>query len=136
MTVSSRSETVSLYLIQREKSNWEWTSPADYDPRARPWYQAAIAAGKTVLTEPYIDTVTKSLLMTIAVPAKTETGQVLGVAGGDLDLDTLVKTINALDFHGDGYAFLVNGNGQILVHPEAALVNKRLKKLTQTLRHG
>jgi len=55
-------------------------TPADYDPRARPWYQAAIAAGKTVLTEPYIDTVTKSLLMTIAVPAKTETGQVLGVA--------------------------------------------------------
>lgn len=102
-------------------------TPADYDPRTRPWYQAAVAAGKTILTEPYTDAVSKSLLMTIAVPAKTASGQVLGVAGGDLDLDSLVKTINALDFHGGGYAFLVDGNGQILVHPDAALVNKTLK---------
>jgi methyl-accepting chemotaxis protein len=101
--------------------------PADYDPRTRPWYQATIGAGKTILTEPYTDAVSKSLLMTIAVPVKNATGQVLGVAGGDLDLDALVKTINALDFHGGGYAFLVDGNGQILVHPEAALVNKTLK---------
>lgn len=29
--------------------------PADYDPRSRPWYKDAIAAGGSTLTEPYVD---------------------------------------------------------------------------------
>ena len=101
--------------------------PAGYDARTRPWYKGAVDAGKTTLTEPYTDAVTKSLIITIATPVKGPNGQVLGVAGGDLTLDTLVKTINALDFHGNGYAFLVDATGQILVHPDQALVNKNLK---------
>lgn len=40
--------------------------PGDYDPRTRPWYTGAIAAGKTTLTEPYLDAVTKGLIVTIA----------------------------------------------------------------------
>jgi methyl-accepting chemotaxis protein len=101
--------------------------PAGYDARTRPWYKGAVDAGKTTLTEPYTDAVTKSLIITIATPVKAPNGQAVGVAGGDLTLDTLVKTINGLNFHGGGYAFLVDGNGQILVHPDQALVNKTLK---------
>jgi methyl-accepting chemotaxis protein len=101
--------------------------PADYDARTRPWYKGAVAAGKTTLTEPYTDAVTKSLLITIAAPVKGPSGQTVGVAGGDLALDALVKTLNALNFQGNGYAFLVDATGQILVHPDESLVNKTLK---------
>ena len=32
--------------------------PAGYDPRTRPWYEDAVAAGGTTLTEPYVDAAT------------------------------------------------------------------------------
>jgi len=60
--------------------------PADFDPRQRPWYKAAIAAGSTTLTEPYVDTATGELVISAATPAKRG-GDNLGVAGGDLSLE-------------------------------------------------
>jgi len=96
--------------------------PEGYDPRTRPWYQGAKRAGGTTLTEPYVDASTGQLTVTIATPVQT-----LGVAGGDLGLDTLVKIINALDFDGMGYAFLVSADGKILVHPDKELVMKSLR---------
>ena len=102
--------------------------PADYDPRTRPWYKDAIAAGGTTLTEPYVDAATNELIITAATPA-TAGGQTLGVVGGDLSLQVLVDIINALDFDNMGYAFLVSGDGKILVHPDKTKVMKTLAEL-------
>ncbi|MDP9941125.1 methyl-accepting chemotaxis protein [Ectopseudomonas alcaliphila] len=98
--------------------------PADYDPRSRPWYKDALAAGGTTLTEPYVDAATGELIITIATPARPA-----GVVGGDLSLQTLVNIINALDFDGIGYAFLVSADGKVLVHPDKNLVMKNLKDI-------
>jgi methyl-accepting chemotaxis protein len=98
--------------------------PADYDPRVRPWYKDAMAAGGTTLTEPYVDAATNELIITIATPAKPA-----GVVGGDLSLTTLVNIINSLDFNGIGYAFLVSADGKILVHPNQSLVMKSLQEV-------
>ncbi|UTW09097.1 methyl-accepting chemotaxis protein [Pseudomonas benzenivorans] len=95
--------------------------PEGYDPRTRPWYKDAVAAGGTTLTEPYMDASTNELTITIATPA-----QPAGVVGGDLGLSTLVELINSLDFNGIGYAFLVSADGTILVHPDQTLVMKSL----------
>jgi len=102
--------------------------PADFDPRERPWYKDAISAASTTLTEPYLDTATNELVISAATPAKRG-GQNLGVVGGDLSLRMLVDTINALDFDGMGYAFLVSGDGKILVHPDKTKVMKTLAEL-------
>jgi methyl-accepting chemotaxis protein len=94
----------------------------NYDPRTRPWYKDAMAAGGSTLTEPYVDASTKQLIITIATPLSGK-----GVVGGDLSLETLVDIVNSLDFAGMGYAFLVSADGQILVHPNGDLVMKNLK---------
>ncbi|HCF2415376.1 methyl-accepting chemotaxis protein PctB, partial [Pseudomonas paraeruginosa] len=99
--------------------------PADYDPRRRPWYNAATSAGQTTLTEPYMEPAIHELVLTIASPAR-QGGQPFGVVGGDLSLQTVVKIINSLDFGGMGYAFLVSGDGKILVHPDKDQVMKNL----------
>ncbi len=99
--------------------------PADYDPRRRPWYNAATSAGQTTLTEPYMEPAIHELVLTIASPAR-QGGQPFGVVGGDLSLQTVVKIINSLDFGGMGYAFLVSGDGKILVHPDKDQVMKSL----------
>ncbi|RRI99815.1 methyl-accepting chemotaxis protein PctA, partial [Pseudomonas aeruginosa] len=102
--------------------------PAGYDPRSRPWYKDAVAAGGLTLTEPYVDAATQELIIAAATPVKAA-GNTLGVVGGDLSLKTLVQIINSLDFSGMGYAFLVSGDGKILVHPDKEQVMKTLSEV-------
>ncbi|MCS9381601.1 methyl-accepting chemotaxis protein PctA [Pseudomonas aeruginosa] len=102
--------------------------PAGYDPRSRPWYKDAVAAGGLTLTEPYVDAATQELIITAATSVKAA-GNTLGVVGGDLSLKTLVQIINSLDFSGMGYAFLVSGDGKILVHPDKEQVMKSLSEV-------
>ncbi|MCT7663034.1 methyl-accepting chemotaxis protein [Shinella kummerowiae] len=99
--------------------------PEGYDPRKRPWYQDAVKANGAVLTEPYIDASTNGLIISSAVPVKRD-GKLVGVAGSDFSLASLVDMINSVDLGGTGFAFLVNKDGQILVHQDKALVTKTL----------
>jgi methyl-accepting chemotaxis protein len=99
--------------------------PEGYDPRQRPWYQDAVKANGSVLTEPYVDASTNELIISAATPVKQD-GKVLGVAGSDFSLKSLVDMVNSVDLGGTGFAFLVNKNGQILVHQDKALVTKTL----------
>ncbi|WP_414156999.1 methyl-accepting chemotaxis protein McpA [Pseudomonas sp. BNK-15] len=101
--------------------------PAGYDPRQRPWYGAAANAGQTVLTAPYQGAV-GGLMVTIATPVKRD-GEMLGVVGGDLTLDTLVQIINSVDFGGIGHAFLADSSGQVIVSPDKDQVMKNLKDI-------
>ncbi|WEK32013.1 MAG: methyl-accepting chemotaxis protein [Candidatus Pseudomonas phytovorans] len=99
--------------------------PDGYDPRTRPWYKDGMNATGATLTEPYIDMTTNK--MVIGILSKVSNG--VGVVGGDLALDGLVQIINSLNFGGMGYAFLVNDQGKILVHPDKDLVMKSLSDL-------
>ncbi|CAI3799230.1 Methyl-accepting chemotaxis protein McpA [Pseudomonas sp. MM221] len=103
--------------------------PAGYDPRQRPWYGAAASAGQTVLTAPYQGAV-GGLMVTIATPVKSRSnGELMGVVGGDVTLDTLVEIINSVDFGGIGHAFLADANGQVIVSPDKDQVMKNLKDI-------
>ncbi len=102
--------------------------PDGYDPRTRPWYKDAINSASTSLTEPYIDAATGQMVITIGTAVK-KAGQTLGVVGADLTLETITDNINSLNFNGMGYAFLVNSDGKILVHPNKELATKNLKDI-------
>ncbi|NER65185.1 methyl-accepting chemotaxis protein [Pseudomonas sp. MAFF212427] len=102
--------------------------PADYDPRARPWYKGALASQGPAITEPYIDTTTGGLVVSVAAAVR-QGDQRVAVAGGDLPLQAVADSINALDFNGMGYAFLVSADGRILVHPDKALVMQSLEQV-------
>ncbi len=101
----------------------EESMPADYDPRTRPWFRDVRAVGSTVLTPPYVDAASGDLVMTIATPSGS------GVAAGDLGLSAISSIVNALDFNGMGYAFLVSKDGTVLVHPDKQMQMKRLADL-------
>lgn len=102
--------------------------PDGFDPRTRPWYKDAVNSGSASLTEPYIDAVTGQMIISIGSAVK-KAGQTLGVTGADLSLQTITDTINALNFNGLGYAFLISGDGKVLVHPDKTLVTQYLKDI-------
>ncbi len=69
---------------------------ADYDPRTRPWYKDANAAGKQIITEAYQDAITNALLVTIAEPVM-KNGKFIGVVGADVLIDQLINDVISLD---------------------------------------
>jgi signal transduction histidine kinase/DNA-binding response OmpR family regulator len=102
--------------------------PADYDPRTRPWYHAALSAGTTTLTEPYLDITTNVETITVAAPVMQD-GKRAGVVGADFSTETLAGVLKATDFGGIGYAFLVTNDGKIVAHPDRSLVSKTLAEI-------
>ncbi len=102
---------------------------AGYDPRTRPWYKDTAQANRTILTAPYVDQITNSLVISPIAPVRGPDGKPFGMTGGDVSLDTLVKIINSIELGDLGYAFMVSKDGTVLVHPQGDLVMKNLRDL-------
>ncbi|MFA0568383.1 methyl-accepting chemotaxis protein [Vibrio gallaecicus] len=104
--------------------------PAGYDPRTRSWYKETMAQGKTVVTEPYIDVATNDLVVTISSPFNTNGFS--GVIGADLNLNQLVDDIVSIEQPGV-YAFLVDGNGNIVAHKNRNLTLQSVSNISNNL---
>lgn len=103
---------------------------ADYDPRVRPWYIDANAAGKQIVTTAYKDAITNALLVTIAEPVRRN-GQFIGVVGADVLIDQLINDVINLDAGENAYAMLIDGqDGTFLAHPDKALSLKPVTALS------
>ncbi|MBV8659034.1 MAG: methyl-accepting chemotaxis protein [Burkholderiales bacterium] len=100
--------------------------PEGYDPTGRPWYQQAAAAGKPVITEPYLDASTKKLVITMATPIMDGTNT-KAVAAGDVFMDGLVSGVLGVKLAHQGYAFVTDTKGQVLIHADEA---RRMKPAT------
>ncbi|WP_139709982.1 methyl-accepting chemotaxis protein [Aeromonas allosaccharophila] len=113
-------------MIQSKPTNL----PAGYDPRQRPWYKDAMAAGKLVITAPYADISTGQLIVTIAEPFQR--GNTQGVIAGDVSISALISDILAVTTEGT-YAMLVDSNGTIIAHPDASMSLKSATALAPEL---
>ena len=102
--------------------------PEGFDPRARDWYKNGLCSDGPVLTEPYTDVSTGKQVISI-VQGVVSNGQPLAVVGGDLSLQMIIDSLNALNFNGMGRAYLINADGKILVHPNPARVGKSLAQV-------
>ncbi len=99
--------------------------PDGYDPTARPWYKAAVSSGKPVVTAPYKDATFGDMTVTFALPLKAD-GKLVGVIGADKSLAEVVKMVNAIKPSENSYAFILDREGRILVHPNTDLALKPL----------
>ncbi|MFA0096154.1 methyl-accepting chemotaxis protein [Vibrio splendidus] len=106
---------------------------AGYDPRQRPWYQEANAAGKQIITTAYQDAITKALLVTIAEPVR-HNGKLVGVVGADVLIDQLVNDVISLDVGDNAYAMLIDASdGTFLAHPDSSLSLKPVSQLSNDI---
>ena len=103
--------------------------PYDKKLSERPWYQPAVEKKGTVLVEPYQDSVTKKIVMTIVCPIyKTGTEQLYGFAGIDITLDQLYSTMKSYKLGQSGFYILTSAGGQLIYHPDEALKNTSVAK--------
>ena len=108
----------------------DWKAPDGYDPRQRPWYKDAMAAGKVAVTAPYEDASSHALMISIAEPYNFGASQ--GVISGDVVISDLIGNVNKIQSEGVS-GLLVDGSGNIVAYKEAALTLKPATDLTQEL---
>ncbi|NOI88361.1 methyl-accepting chemotaxis protein [Vibrio sp. 99K-1] len=103
--------------------------PADYDPRTRPWYKDANTASDLIITEPYQD-FDGSIVISFA---KAFSGQKQGVLAADLTVTSIIDAVLNVKLDNDGFAFLVDGNNNIVAYSDEALSQKPLTSLNPEL---
>ncbi|MBR1390647.1 MAG: methyl-accepting chemotaxis protein [Lachnospiraceae bacterium] len=118
-----RDELLNLYFGTAEKEFYQTdpntSTPDGYDPTQRGWYQAAEAAGETIVTDPYMDVIIGGMCITVATPVYVD-GQLKGVVGADFTLDTITGIVNSIPYENGEYAFLVDASGNYVIHKNEA----------------
>jgi len=115
-----RPELLNMYFGRESdgaffQGNKDATTPEGYDPRARGWYQAAVAAGGTIVTDPYWDVLTNQMCGTIACPVYVD-GKLVGVLGIDMTLQTVTDLTNSINYEEGVYGFLVDSSDNYVAH--------------------
>ncbi len=86
----------------------------------RGWYKGAVQTpNEAYITEPYTDAQTGRLCITVA-RAVVKDGKLAGVCAADMFIDVLADIVSGTVVAKDSYAFLTDGDGGLLIHPNEA----------------
>ncbi|TVQ70825.1 MAG: response regulator [Chromatiaceae bacterium] len=85
-----------------------------FDPRARPWYQAGVAAGRPTWTPIYRHFVLHDLALTASRPYYDANGQLLGVFAVDYVLTQIHAFLRSLDLTPNAQVFVMQGDGHLV----------------------
>lgn len=110
-----RSNTFELVVREPDPND-------SYDPRTRPWYERARARRGVAWTDPYIFFTSKNPGITVGAPVLAGQSSIQGVVGVDIEIVQISDFLAGLTIGKTGRAFLLNRNGDVLAHPEPALI--------------
>ena len=104
-----------------------WTLPDGYTPYNRIWYTLARAnSGAIVETEPYIDAVTGSYIITYSRCIFDNEGRYIGVVAIDVLLDRIGEIVNNAALSDGGYGMLTAADLTIISYANSEYIGKRL----------
>ena len=102
------------------RSNGKNETPKDgYDPRARDWYKLAKEKNGITFTDPYVSASLKQMVISFVAPIKD-----IGVTATNVSIEELSKEIMSISKTDYSYAYVVDKDGKIIIHPDKDLVGK------------
>ncbi len=88
------------------------------------WFTVPKATGKGVWLPPYLtDNLDNVEVLSYNVPIYYR-GQFVGVIGIEIDHSTMAEQVSSIKLYSDGYAFLTDGEGQLIYHPRIDMARK------------
>ncbi|MBP0725180.1 methyl-accepting chemotaxis protein [Bacillus sp. RG28] len=115
--VTTHNEVSSAYTGTEDGKMFQYpyeSMPAGYDPRTRDWYKKAKEhQGEMIITSPYEDASTKSLIVTIA----KELPDGSGVVALDIQLNELRKVVLDVKIGEHGFPMILDDHQKVVIHP-------------------
>ncbi len=101
----------------------DWVPDPDWTPNSRPWYQLAKAKAmekdaSVSFSEPYIDSRTGEVCVTISYAVHDTAGNIVGVTGADLLLKDVATLVGEYKVSPNGTMALVDSTGVYVVHTD------------------
>ena len=95
------------------------------------WFVDAVEKKHSMITNSYHSTVDNLPVTTIVVPVKNQINKMLGVLSADLKLDALQTLVEKYN-EGSRYAFILDGDGVVIAHPDMNVVNEMFNYATKS----
>ncbi|MEG3898305.1 MULTISPECIES: ATP-binding protein [unclassified Microcoleus] len=86
----------------------------NFDPRTRPWYKAAVAAGKPTWSEIYPNTAGITAYLGASMPFYDRQGKLQGVLLTNINLSTIGKFLQSLKIGKTGQVFIIERSGLLV----------------------
>ena len=101
-------------------ANDRWTPPADYDQTTRAWYKAGQAAVTYAISDPYLDSVTNSMVSALSTKITDVSGSFTGVVGLDISLKNLDTIVSPIKISRSGRSYLLDKNGNYVTNSDTS----------------
>ena len=111
---------------------WATGIPAGFDPRQREWYTRAKQNRSIGWTSTMIDAVGGKPMVTCYKPVYDEKRRLIGVVGADVTTETINQKIIGTQIGKNGYAFLIDGKGNIIAHPRMQVSGRKWDEVFET----
>ena len=107
-----------------------YVTDASFDINGRIWYQLLKQnPGANIMTPAYTELSTGNQVVTVAIPYNNAAGEMIGVVGLDLSLDTLKEYFSQIKIGENGYITLYDSSQNIIYHPDSTNLMKNLKDI-------
>jgi sigma-B regulation protein RsbU (phosphoserine phosphatase) len=111
---------------------WATGIPASFDPRQREWYTRAKQNKSLGWTSTMIDAVNGKPMVTCSKPVYDAKRRLIGVVGADVTTETINQKIIGTQIGKNGYAFLIDGKGNIIAHPSMQVSGRKWDEVFET----
>jgi signal transduction histidine kinase len=112
----------------------KWIPLADYAPQETNWYKAAVEAnGKITIIDPHEDAITGNMIISFSRLISDDDGNPLGVISLDLGIDRIYKFATEVHLTPTSYGLILNNKIEVIAHPDAAIIGKRLNSISSGL---
>ncbi len=109
-------------VIDGSKGSYVGLSIAERD------YFKAVQKGETVWSEILLSKGTGKQVRVFAYPIKNKSGQFVGVLSAAVKMEPIANKILAIKEGKNGYAYMIDNKGTVLVHPKPESVNKNIEE--------
>ncbi len=106
----------------------KFTSGDGWEITERVWY-VSIQNKMSILTEPYVDASTGTMILSAVAPVYDNNGNVLGVAGMDISMEHIMKIMPQYKIGKKGYVMLLSADGLVIYHPDEQYVQKYISDI-------
>jgi hypothetical protein len=114
-------------LISRQTGDFPSIQDKNFSTRA--YFTSSIGGSEYI--DILVGTQSRQLGLYFSAPIRDDNDAVIGVAAIKIGADTIAEIVNALKVGDEGYAFIVDQDGVVVIHPDASLNYRSLAPLTR-----